>query len=147
METNLKTNPQLPIIGKELLKKLDSKQITMADFNKECAYWMMGDVSTMFYKADNVHKPDILVQYEEDKSRDPKHQVASSFWQRTDVREYTALTHTIRSGNHSNWYWLHFMKKYIDPKDNINQAKIARAMASYPHYEHGFIAQEDWRDR
>jgi len=145
METNVHTNPQLPVIGRELLRKLDKREITMPDFNKECAYWMMGDISTMYYKQDNVHKPDILVQYEEDKSRDPKHQVASTFWQRPDVREYTALTHALRSGNHSNWYWLHYMKKWIPKEDIINHGKIARAMASYKN--DGFVVKEDWRDR
>jgi hypothetical protein len=56
IDTKIQTNPQLPLIGKELLSRVRSGQITMADFSKECAYWMMGDISTMFYKNNDVEK-------------------------------------------------------------------------------------------
>jgi hypothetical protein len=144
METNVKTNPALPALGKELLRRVSSKEITMQDFNKECAYWMMGDISTMFYKGD-IDKPSIISEYEEEKKRDYKYQVSSEFWNKQEVREYLVHSRGIHSSNHANWYWLHFIKNHIPVADTINQGKIARAMASYKH--DGYVVKDDWRNR
>ena len=144
MET--KINLQLPIIGKELLSKINSRQITIPEFDKECAYWMMGDISTMSYK-DDVHKPDIIVNYEGERDRDPKYQVAPSFWSRPDVKDYMAQKRSLLSQNHANWHWLHFIKKHIPKEDMINHRKIAMAIASYPNHKDGYIPKDDWRNR
>ena len=132
MNTNVCNNPQLPIIGKELLRKVAGGEITMQEFDKECAYWMMGDISTMFHKYDRIDKPDVIKDYEANRARDINYRVEASFWQRDDVRAYTDQSHKVININRANWYWLHFMQKHIMSGDTINQAKISRAIESYP---------------
>ena len=143
MET--KINLQLPIIGKELLKKLSSKQINEAEFDKECAYWMTGDISAMYYKE--THKPDIITNYEYERGKDPHYEVAPSFWHRDDVRDYLLRSHKVESENFANWYWLKFMKRWIPKEDVVNQGRIARAIASYPRHNDGYIPKDDWRNK
>lgn len=142
MET--KIDLQLPIIGKELLSRLRAGRITMDDFNKECAFWMMGDISSMFYK-EIMDKPDIIRNYEAERSRDPKYEVAASFWQRDDVRDYMFCSRKVMAENYANWHWLLFMRRWMPKEDTINCAKIARAITSY--HNDGYVPKDDWRNR
>jgi len=146
MKTDLHTNPQLPQIGKELLRKLYSKEITLTDFNKECAYWMTGDISTMYYKHDMTEKPKALQEYEEKLQNDSTYSLPSTFWNRADIREYSLRSAHAKNENHANWFWLHFIKKYIPLEDKINHVKIARAIESYPNTIKTFKQElrKDW---
>jgi hypothetical protein len=142
MNTNLQVNPVLPQTGREMLDKVMSGQMPILEFNKECAYWMTGDISTMYFKDDNTEKPEIILNLEDERRRNPKYEVAAGFWQRDDVRDYLFKTGHVRAENYSSWHWLNFMKKHIAKEDTINHTKIARAIASFPKYQNGYTKEK-----
>ena len=130
MNTQVEINHALPKIGKEILNKLTMKQISIEEFNKECAYWMIDTLKEMNYKP-NPTEPEIIRNYEIEKDRDPKYAVANTFWNRDDVKDYMKQKSLVYNLNYANWYWIKFIKRWLPAEDLPNQNKVSQIMKSY----------------
>lgn len=125
------SDPKLPIMGKELLRKLQNKEITVQEFDKEIAYWLISYVQDMFYKH-TIEQPPEIRDYYERRRLDFDFTLPQSFWNQPHIREWLAKDHLVRSENLSNRYWLNKLLKDLPAEDGPNRAKITRALSSFP---------------
>lgn len=128
------TDVNMPKIGKELLRKLETKQITMTEFEQETAYWMMDSLNDCRWKS-YPPVPEDLMEYYQRRKRDKKYEAGDAFWQQPHVRQYVTANSDIKSQNSANRYWLKYMQLHIPQEDIVNQSKIKVVMNSYPKLE------------
>lgn len=144
METYLEKDLRLPKIGKALLSKRPS--IGMKEFEKECAYWLMGFIEELRWKPSPT-EPEEIETYNARRRNDKTFTLPISFWQQSHIRAYTAMDLSIRCQNQSSWYWLCFLKSYIQANDLPNHKKIAVVMDGYPRSENQYVVNDEWQNR
>jgi hypothetical protein len=146
METMLLKDTALPKIGKAILSKQRSGQITMDEFDYECAAWLMSYIEDMRWRV-APSEPEEIRQYNEKRNTENGFTLPPSFWQQQHIREWMATDRSVHSQNKSNWHWLHFLKKHIPGKDVEAHVKISKTMATYPRAEDKYVPKDDWRNR
>ena len=122
---------KLPARGKSLLAQLQSKEITMAEFEKETAYWMIDSLRECQWKPYPVLPIELLDFYKR-KKYDKKVQMDDAFWQQGHIRQYIASNSRIKTENGANKYWLKWMQTIIPKEDTVNQKKISDTLCTFP---------------
>ena len=120
----------LPKIGKEILRKLSSKEIMAKEFDIECASWLMFYLNELEFKLPPV-RPTELEEYYQRKKTDPNYQLNQKFWEDPVIRRYVQEESATFAQNHSNWWWLLFLKRNMPQEDNVNQSRIKQVMETY----------------
>uniref|UniRef100_A0A6H1ZWD6 Uncharacterized protein n=1 Tax=viral metagenome TaxID=1070528 RepID=A0A6H1ZWD6_9ZZZZ len=113
-----------------LLYKIRDKKITMADFDRECAYWALAYLNEYKFTPYPT-KPTQIVEYQNRKRYDVKFRVEDKFWQQDEIKPYMASFKIARGRNISNGSWLEFMKNSIPAEDTPNQEKIQELLLEY----------------
>ena len=124
-------NPDLPKLGKELLRKLKKEEITLTEFDHECAYWMTTNLSEYHYH----HYPNVpqdLIDYKDRKLKDFRFSVSQDFWKQAHIFDYLRQSNDALHANACHIYWLEFMKKNIPQEDITTQKKIKEVLDNYP---------------
>ena len=122
---------ETPKIGKELLRQLAAKEITIADFDRECAYWEFKSIDELPWKP-YPEQPKELSDYYEKVRNNKDYKVGAAFWQQAHIQEHTAKCVEIKCQNKGNIHWLCYMKKYIPDDDISYQVRIEKAINTYP---------------
>lgn len=122
---------KLPKIGKDLLDKLQSKAITMGEFEKETAYWMIESLNECKWKPYPTLPTELLDFYKR-KKYDKKVQMDDAFWQQDHIRQYVASNGRIKAENGANKYWLKWMQTIIPKEDTVNHKKISDILCTFP---------------
>jgi len=130
LNAEVKIDPTLPKIGKELLRKVMSKEITMQEFDVECAHWLLDTIKDMVWKP-MPSAPIEVREYVENKRKDKDYKVSQEFWHIPSVQSYFAQVSAVGSCNRSNTQWLQFMSKNIDKKNIPAHEKINNLLEKY----------------
>ena len=135
---NLKIDINLPVFGKALLNRLETKQITMDEFDLECAYWLAtfldldkDGMNELQWKPYPTEPEEVKVYYQK-RAKDPKYTLPNSFWQQSYIVNWSNQSSGIAARNNSNWYWLNFLKNHIPQEDLVIHSKINETMRSFP---------------
>lgn len=130
MLNSLLYDPHLPEVGRALLKRLESKEITMEEFEKECAYWMLSMVNDFKYK-ELPEIPSDLEEFYDHRLKDPSYKLSSEFWELPHVKLYLIEARRIKADNSSNFYWLKWMRQRIPKEDTVALGKIKGVLKTY----------------
>ena len=106
MLTDTKTIlPEYMALGKSLIKQYTSKEITLEEFENECAYmaWAMGIDELQF---EPYPPPPLEVIEYKNLKRDKKQQVQDSFWRLPVVEQYLREYKKVSGKNNGNKWWL-----------------------------------------
>lgn len=129
---------QSPKLGKELLRKLSSKEITMEEFDKETAYWVLEHIEALRWKP-APSQPGEVADYNRRRSTNKDFTLPKEFWQQQHIRAWLATDTHIVCENRSSWYWLQFLKNHIPPQDGTAHIKISKMMSSYPRHDNSYV--------
>lgn len=124
-------NVEVPKLGKDLLGRLNSKEITMEEFDRECAYWMLQYLNDYRWLPSPTI-PNELTDYWRRRQINNKTDVSEAFWQKPVIKKYIATEAHIRATNLGSMHWLKFMKKHIPQDDVVNQKRIDAVIWKYP---------------
>jgi len=120
------TDRLLPLTAKNLLNELRTREITLPEFNKECAKWGMGYLDAYAY----IPMPDPpyeVVQYARRKQKDPDYSLSQEFWNKPEIKAWSREEAKTLGLNKSNYEWLRFMSKQIaDPNEKLRIAGMIR---------------------
>ena len=125
MEIKLSTyakNDTLPIMAKSLLSKLPYD-----DFDKDCAYWLSEYLDDMGYQQP-PNTPQEVISYQERRKTDHGYHLSNSFWHQQHIKDWSKQLSEVSCANHSNKYWLEFMRKHIPEDDLLNQSRITELL-------------------
>lgn len=135
---NVDVDLNLPKTGREYLRKLRAKEITIQEFDEQIAYWTIQHIDSMRWKP-SPSMPAEVAEYMSNKQRDSKYTVSDSFWQQDHIKAWRATDVHIRCENSGNWHWLQELKRCIPKADVPAHSKIAKVMASYPSWDRKYI--------
>lgn len=128
---DLKTNLELPQLGKTLLSRVRNRNIVQDEFDKECAYWMTG-FFTDYVFTPYPSQPVEIMRYLERKKDNIRYEVKDEFWRHSQIQDYFKENQRVIAKNIGNLHWLEFMKKHIPLKDTINHKRIEKVLETYP---------------
>jgi len=123
----------MPELGKNLLKQLRNKEISIDEFNFECAYWLTQFISDCRFEP-YPDKPIEIRQYIDKKAVNSKYEVKDEFWRQGIIVRYIERYKEVYAKNMSNLFWLVFMKKHIPKEDTINQKRVSAILQIYKDY-------------
>jgi len=121
-------------LANQLLKKLNDKQLTLEDFEKEIAYWYITDFLEQCYYKPLPTKPEAVKEFEQKhkswksearkKGRDFDEDLFLETQMKREVEYYYEEKDRIRNINASNYYWLKDLKKVISGEDVVSHQKL-----------------------
>ena len=122
---------RLPKQGHALLARLQSKQITMEEFELETAYWMMDSLNGCRWVCYPV-VPNDLMEYYRRRKADKRVSMGDEFWQQPHVRQYIETNSRVKSVNSANRYWLDYMQQHIPKEDTESHKRISEIKSTFP---------------
>ena len=133
METYIEINTELPKIGRALLERLWIKKLTMPEFDKECAYWMVSFLEE-HHKHPEPSAPEEIINYRRRKALDLEYKLSNEFWNSPNIADYIKQCRHVFAMNKSNFDWLCYIKQHIPKEDIINHSKIQNILNEYKSY-------------
>jgi hypothetical protein len=103
----------------------------MQEFEKECAYWMLGELSNMQFK-EYPNKPYEIADYLNRKKINPTYKLSREFWEQPHIVDYLRIWLETVAINSSNWYWLNFIESTIPIEDSMNLSKVCNIKKTFP---------------
>ncbi len=105
---------------KNLLKDLYTSKITMDEFNKECAYWLIScdSLSPLMMPT----RPYKLQEYNRMSDND-KYKVPHSFWRRPQIFKYIDQGNAVKGRNQGMLAKLIEYREYIPEQDEMTRSK------------------------
>jgi hypothetical protein len=122
---------RLPRQGKALLARLQSKQITMEQFEQETAYWMMDSLNGCRWVCYPLVPTD-LMEYYRRRKQDKRFSMGEEFWHQPHIRQYMDANSRIKAVNFANRYWLDYMQHHIPQEDMESHKKISEVKRTFP---------------
>jgi len=116
---------------KALLKELNCGGLTMAEFEKECAYWL---ISCEGLKPKLLPtKPQKMMDYEQMVGVD-KIKVPMSFWRKGDIYSYLETYQHIKNRNKGILDKLKEFKEHIPKQDTLTRSKYDIVITQFWDY-------------
>ena len=124
----VKTLPEALQKKNTLLKGLFSGEISMAEFNKECAHWFIScnDFAPLLLPT----RPGELLEYDSWSSQEKKN-TSDKFWRQNNISKYLNQKQYVISRNRSMLGMLKTFKEYLSQEDPITRAKYDNAINEY----------------
>jgi hypothetical protein len=110
--------------GVELLNKLQTKQITQEEFNKELGYWMLHTgFDNQFYMQ--VPKPEGILKEYYDLSHDDRKKITKDFFEQEEVRTFMAKKSEAQKNNNDCIGWLQDLLGFLPEDDSVNRERVS----------------------
>ena len=115
---------------KNLLKDLYTSKITMDEFNKECAYWLIS--------CDNLSpsimptRPYKLQEYDRMSDND-KYKVPYSFWRRPQIFNYIDQCNNVKGRNEDMLIKLTEFREHIPEQDLTTRSKYDVVISEFAY--------------
>ena len=122
---------RLPKQGKALLARLQSKQITMEQFEQETAYWMMDSLNGCRWVCYPL-VPNDLMEYYRRRKVDKRFSMGDEFWQQPHIRQYIETNSRVKAVNMSNRHWLGETQRLIPKEDVESHKRISEIKSTFP---------------
>lgn len=106
----------------DLLLQHSSGKISLADLEKECAYWFMDCLSEVRVKAYPT-PPAEYAEYEQMTLKE-KSKIPPDFWHQGNIKNYVDQRSRIHAENYSNLQNLKDHKKNIPAEDSVANQKF-----------------------
>ena len=114
-------------LGKSLLKRYLSKEITEKEFDKECAYWSLEYLSDYKVKPYPT-MPDIVKTFFNDReyarNTGKNFSVKNGFWSEEVCKNWLNQETSVCDMNRSNYGRLLFIYNNLDNKDIVNKRRV-----------------------
>ena len=112
-----------------LLGKFHSKQITLDELNKECAYWYLDCFEEISIKAyptqPNRYRDYVSMDYDE------KKEVPRTFWLLNDIKDYLDQKFLIKNENKASHERLKEFINYIPESDFVARSKYQQKINEF----------------
>jgi hypothetical protein len=135
---------RLPGISRSLLNRLSSKELSIDDFLRECAYWSIKDGFDGLRPRQLPQMPAKALEFENmPLSQRLKIDCLKFYAEFPQVKEYYEQRLFILHHNQGSLDWLRDMKKYIPESDTETQMKIDNRICDFRAGEDEFNALVD----
>ncbi len=117
--------------GRNLLNKLWDKKIDMAEFLKECTYFMLNSGFNELRPKPLPTRPPKLIEYD-NLSEERKEKISNDFWHQDEIQAYIATKVKIRNENKSNELWLEENLARLEQYgDTLNAQKVRMRLQEF----------------
>jgi len=126
-------------MAKSLLNQLQTRQITIEEFLKECGYWALRDDFDEL-RVIPLPTPPNTAAYQEYVSLplQRRQRLDASFFQKNfEINEYYKQRFMVIHKNKATMGWLEEIAKYIPEEDYPNQGKIRERLLSFKEFFQG----------
>jgi hypothetical protein len=117
-------------IKNSLLTKLEHKEITMAEFNKDCAYWLIK--CPKLNPLSLPTRPQEMLEYDTWTPTEKKN-TSEKFWREPRVFAYLEQKQSIINKNKGMLYKLKEFKEYLPIEDTSTRAKYDEVINEYDY--------------
>jgi len=144
METNF-GNIHLSGTSKALLNKLQTKQITLDEFLRDCAFWAIKDGFDELEVLQEPTPPNTQAFREYDNlPLDRKQKVDTSFFVKNEeINKYYQQVNWVRQRNSGRLVWLKEIIKYLPQDDIILRQKVESRIFEFQAVQDKLSAEAD----
>ena len=115
--------------GRELLRQLANKEITMDEFNKECAYWLISCAKEIQPRMLPT-RPRELIEYDNLDIKE-RSKIGVEFWKQPRIKEYLDEIQMVKAYNKGLLDKLREFKEYIPEEDFVTRKKYDEVIALF----------------
>lgn len=118
----------------ELLKKHSVGEISLAELEKECAYWFAETFDTLHLMAVPTAPQDF---YDYQKLPfEKRNKIGNDFWNQPNIKFYTEQKQKIKEENRARLIQLYEMKSHIPAGDFVTRSKFDEKIVEFtdPQY-------------
>lgn len=127
----MELKPQDFGLGKRLLARLQGGEITMAEFEKEIAYFALTTGFEEFIPCQEPPKPTELLQYLELPPKQ-KEKMGMEFWHQPDIQGYLRARSDTNAWNRGCIHWLKEIgDRFTSYGDTVNASKVSERLKEF----------------
>lgn len=105
----------------KLLAQYASKEISLSEIQKECAYWFLETFDTFNNRIAPTPPPD-YTEYK-NLSYEKRQRIGNDFWFQKNIKDYLDMKEQIKNENTAKLHQLKEMKSYLPPEDFLSISK------------------------
>jgi hypothetical protein len=122
--------------AKNILNKLQGRQITITEALQECAYWAIKDGFDELRVRPLPTRPHSQA-FNEYELLPPKQRLkvdAQFFYKNPEINDYYTQVNMVRNKNKAVYSWLQDLKKYIPAEDIVSHEKIDMRLQDFKNW-------------
>jgi len=135
MEDTIIPNPKLCKTSNNLLRHLESKELSLEEFLQEVAYWVIKDGFDGIKFKQTPYKPQEVLEFERISQERRRQLKQEYFLERPAIMEWYRTANWVNRQNRECLRWLKEILSYLPKDDTVTKQKIKNQIVEFQSLE------------